>query len=408
MREAIIDTGAITANVRRLKTVAGVPEFIAVVKADGYGHGALRSARAAIDGGATRVATADLEEAMALVRQGIREVPVLAWSHRPGPTLSVAAAHGIEIGVGSNEQLEAAAAAAGAGRPTRIHIQLETGPGRGGASLEDWPTLFTRARRLHESGRIDVVGLFSHLSGASRQDDLGQVRAFDQGVDIANLARLDPPLLHLAATSAAIWLPEARFNAVRVGLGIYGLSPTRDESSAPIGLRPAMTLRAPVVAVRRVGAHHGVSYDHTYRTSRSTTLALVPLGYADGIPRSASYEGAVTLHGRRYPLAGRIAMDQLVIDVGDDAVRVGDVVTVFGDPARGAVSADEWARAAGTINYEIVTRIGARVTRRSIGALQDPARGRNRVTRPLAPSGTRRRGGPAVISAFPARPPGWS
>lgn len=363
MREAVIDTAAITENVRHLKQIAGTSEFIAVVKADGYGHGALRAARAAIDGGATRIGTADLDEALSLANAGLREVPLVAWLHWRGSRFEDAAAAGIELGIGSHEQLEAAAGVAREGRPTGIHLKLETGLGRGGAAPADWPALFARAAELEQGGRVRVTGLFSHLSGASREDDLAQVAAFERAIDLARHARLDPPLRHLAATAATITLPEARFTAVRVGLGIYGLSPFAQTSSADLGLRPAMTLRAPVVAVRRVEAGHGVSYDYTYRTPKATTLALVPLGYADGIPRHASGRASVAIHGVRHPVVGRIAMDQFVVDVGDAAVRVGDVVTVFGDPAGGVPSAAEWADAAGTIDYEIVARIGGRVVR---------------------------------------------
>ncbi|MBS1905273.1 MAG: alanine racemase [Actinobacteria bacterium] len=365
-REALIDAAAITANVRHLREVAGTAEFIAVVKADGYGHGAPVAARAAIAGGATRIGTADLDEALALARAGIDEVPLLAWLHTPGRCFEEAAAAGVEIGIGSWEQLEAAGAAGRDGRPVGVHLKLETGLGRGGAAPADWPALFARASALEDAGRVRVVGVFSHLSGTSREDDLAQVGAFERGIEMARRARLDPPLRHLAATAAAVSLPEARFTAVRVGLGIYGLSPFAGVSSVDLGLRPAMTLRAPVAAVRRVEAGQGVSYGYDHRTTGATTLALVPLGYADGIPRHASGRAPVLLGGHRYTIAGRVAMDQFVIDVGDRPVRAGDLVTVFGDPVSGAPSAEEWADAADTINYEIVTRIGARVARRAL------------------------------------------
>ena len=363
MREALIDTQAITDNVRHLKHLAGVPEFIAVVKADGYGHGAVRAAQAAVRGGATRIGVADIQEALSLVRAGVCDVPVLAWLHQPEQRFEDAVRAGIEIGVSSHPQLEAAATAAGDGSRARVHIKLETGLGRGGASPADWPSLFTRAREHQVAGRIQVVGLFSHLSGASRHDDLAQVEQFEQGIDIALLTQLDPPLLHLAATAATISLPEARFNTVRVGIGIYGLSPFSDRSSHDLGLRPAMTLRAPVAAVRRVQAGQGVSYDYTYRAPKETTLALIPLGYADGIPRQASGVGRVAINGHSYRTAGRIAMDQFVIDIGDNPVEVGDIATIFGDAREGVPSVDDWAAAANTINYDILVKIGARVTR---------------------------------------------
>ncbi len=370
MREALIDTAAIAANVRHLKEVAGTPEFIAVVKADGYGHGAARAARAAIAGGATRIGVADVAEALALRAAGVVEVPLLCWLHDPAETFADPVAAGIELGMTRSDQLETAALAADSGGagPAVVHLKLETGLGRGGCAPGEWADLFATARRLEEAGRLRVVGVFSHLSGASREDDLAQVELFRSGVEQARAVGLDPELVHLAATAGTIALPEARFTAVRVGLGIYGLSPFADRTSADLGLRPAMTLRAPVVTVRRVALGQGVSYDYTYRTTCDTTLALIPLGYADGVSRHASGAGPVTLNGRQYRIAGRVAMDQIVVDVGDDPVAVGDVATLFGDPTAdpSVASAAEWAEAAGTIDYEIVTRIGARVARREV------------------------------------------
>lgn len=179
---------------------------------------------------------------------------------------------------------------------------------------------------------------------------------------------LAPPLRHLAATHAAIALPETRLGCVRLGIGMYGLSPFEDRTSADLGLRPAMTLRAAVAAVRRVDAGHGVSYGYQHRTERETTLALVPLGYADGVPRAASGRGPVAIGGRTFRVAGRIAMDQFVVDVGDHPVAVGDEAVLFGDPTLGAPAVEEWAQAADTINYEIVTRIGPRVPRRQVSS----------------------------------------
>jgi alanine racemase len=213
-----------------------------------------------------------------------------------------------------------------------------------------------------------VIGLFSHLSNASDDDDRAALRRFEDSVRAAASDGLAPPLRHIAATHAAINLPEARLGCVRIGIGLYGLSPFPGRSSADLGLRPAMTLRGAVAAVRRVPAGQGVSYGYDYRTTRETTLALVPLGYADGVPWQASDAGPVTIGGTRFRVAGRIAMDQFVVDVGDHPVAVGDEAVLFGDPTLGVPAADEWADAAGTINYEIVTRIGPRVPRRQVSA----------------------------------------
>ncbi|KRA26140.1 alanine racemase [Microbacterium sp. Root61] len=366
MREATIDVGAISANVRHLRRLTE-SEVIAVVKADGYGHGAVRSAVAALEGGATRIGVADVTEALALRRGGI-SAPVIAWLHAPGASFAEAASANIELGISTFDQLLSAAAAASVDRPVGVHLKLETGLARNGIAPEDYRVVFAEAARLERIGKLRVVGLFSHLSNASIEDDREQLRLFHDGVSVAASAGLAPPLRHIAATYAAIDLPEARLGCVRLGIGMYGLSPFADRSSADLGLRPAMTLRAAVSAVRRVPAGHGVSYGYDYRTPRETTLALVPLGYADGVPRQASGAGPVAINGQRFRVAGRIAMDQFVVDVGDHPVAVGDEAVLFGDPTLGAPAATDWADAAGTINYEIVTRIGPRVVRRQVSA----------------------------------------
>ncbi len=364
LREAAIDVDAIAANVRHLRRLTD-SEVIAVVKADGYGHGAARAAAAALEGGASRLGVADIGEALQLRRAGVT-APVVAWLHAPGASFAEAASVGVELGISSFDQLLAAAAAASVDRPVGVHLKLETGLGRNGIAPEDWAVVFAEAARLERIGKLRVDGIFSHLSNTSADDDRAALRVFDGGLVAAASAGLAPPLRHIAASHAAIALPEARLGCVRLGIAIYGLSPFAERTSADLGLRPAMTLRAPVAAVRRVPAGHGVSYGYTHRTERETTLALVPLGYGDGVPRQASGRGPVVIAGRRFTVAGRIAMDQFVVDVGDHPVAVGDEVVLFGDPTLGAPAAKEWADAAGTIDYEIVTRIGPRVPRREV------------------------------------------
>ncbi len=202
--------------------------------------------------------------------------------------------------------------------------------------------VFSEAARLERIGRLRVVGLFSHLSNTSLDDDRAALAKFEEGVILAASAGLRPPLRHIAATNAAIALPEARLGCVRIGIGLYGVSPFDDRTPADLGLRPAMTLRGAVAAVRRVPAGTGVSYGYDYRTPVDTTLALVPLGYADGVPRQASGRGPVVIGGRRFTVAGRIAMDQFVVDVGDHPVSIGDEVVLFGDPTLGVPSARDW------------------------------------------------------------------
>lgn len=362
MREAAIDTGAITANVRHLRRSTDA-DVIAVVKADGYGHGAVRTARAALAGGASRLGVADIPEALALRAAGI-EAPLLAWLHAPGASFGDAVAAGVELGVSDLAQLRAAASAG----PATVHLKVETGLGRNGIAPGAWAALFAEAAEMERDGRIEVTGLFSHLSNTTPNDDRRALGRFCDAIGLAATHGLRPPVRHLAASHAAIDLPEARFDAVRIGIALYGLSPFSDRTSHDLGLRPAMTLRAAVAAVRRVPAGQGVSYGYAHRTTAETTLALVPLGYADGIPRNASGRGPVRIAGRTFRVAGRIAMDQFVVDVGDHPVAVGDEVVLFGDPAVGAPAAEGWADAADTINYEIVTRIGPRVPRREVTA----------------------------------------
>lgn len=362
MREALVDTDAIAANVRHLRRLTGT-EVIAVVKADGYGHGAVRTARAALVGGADRLGVADLGEAVALRHAGI-DAPVVAWLHAPGASFAEAASLGIELGISSVAQLRQAEAAASGDRPVGVHLKLETGLGRNGIAPADYGVVFAEAARLERIGRLRVVGVFSHLSNTTEADDRAALAAFEDGVRAARALGVTPRLRHLAASHAAIALPEARLDCVRIGIAMYGLSPFAGRTSAELGLRPAMTLRAAVAAVRRVPAGHGVSYGYVHRTATETTLALVPLGYADGVPRNASGGAAVRIGGRTFPVAGRIAMDQFVVDVGDTPVAVGDEAVLFGDPLLGVPPVEAWADAAGTINYEIVTRIGPRVPRR--------------------------------------------
>ncbi|MEV4773929.1 alanine racemase [Microbacterium sp. LWH12-1.2] len=362
-REATIDLDAIADNTRHFRRLTGV-EVIAVVKANAYGHGAAAAAVAALAAGATRIGVAQIPEALELRRQGVH-APIIAWLHAPGERFEQAAAERIEVGISSFDQLEAAAAAAHVDEPVAVHLKLETGLSRNGIAPADWGRVLAEAARLERIGRLRIVGIFSHLSNTSLDDDRAALEKFEEGVAAAAAFGIRPELRHIAATAAAIDHPEMRLDAVRIGIGIYGLSPFEDRTSAELGLRPAMTLRGAVAAVRRVPAGTGVSYGYAHRTTRDTTLALIPFGYADGIPRQASGKAHVAISGRRFANVGRIAMDQFVVDVGDTAISVGDEVVLFGDPTLGVPSAAEWADAADTINYEIVTRIGPRVPRRT-------------------------------------------
>lgn len=356
MREALIDLSAIRENVAALRASVDNHPAMVVVKANAYGHGAVPTARAALDAGAAWLGVVDLDEALELRTAGITS-PLLAWIHDPAADFDAGVAHGIDLGVNYAEQLERVAAASG--RPV-VQFKVDTGLGRNGIAPSEWERVFARAAELERLGRIRVRGLFSHLAGAGRAGDEKQLESFESALGIARAAGLTPDLVHLTATAGSLDLPQARFDLVRLGIGAYGVSP----DDRAVNLRPAMQLSASIVSVKRVPAGSGVSYGYTYVTAGETTLALVPLGYADGVPRHASNAGPVSINGVTYRVSGRVAMDQIVVDVGDAPVKVGDRAILFGDPATGVPSADDWAAAAGTINYEIVTRIGHRVTRR--------------------------------------------
>lgn len=364
-RTASIDLDAVSANVRHLSALVGTPDLLAVVKADAYGHGAVPVARAALAGGATWLGTADLDEALAVRAAGI-DAPLLCWLHGPDTDFGAAIDANIDVAVSSLAQLHAVAGAArDRGVRANVQVKLDTGLSRNGVAPADVAAFVAEAATL--TADISVRGIMSHLSNTSDEDDRAQIAVFRAGIAAFAAAGITPSLLHIAATGAAIALPESRFSMVRIGIGLAGLSPFGTGTSAELGLRPTMTLSATVVAVREVPAGTGVSYGFTYRADRPTRLALIPLGYADGIPRQASGRGPVSIAGKTYRVAGRIAMDQFLIDVGDDPVAVGDTAVLFGDPATGVPDARDWADAADTINYEIVTRIGARATRSYLG-----------------------------------------
>ncbi|HSP75880.1 MAG TPA: alanine racemase [Cryobacterium sp.] len=374
-RQAVVDLGAIHDNVVHLGRMAGTPHLMAVVKANAYGHGAVPVARTALAAGADWLGVADIDEALELRAAGI-DAPLLAWLHDPDADFAAALARNISLGLSSVRQLRQVAESADAlGLVADVHLKLDTGLNRNGVPEEDWAATFALAAQLEQAGRLTVTGIFSHLSNASPADDTEAVECFERGVALAGAAGLTPELIHLASTAAALRLPAARFTMVRVGIGIYGLSPFADQTSHELGLTPAMTLRGRVAAVRRVAAGAGVSYDYLWRAPVDGYLALVPLGYADGVPRQATGTARVDINGHPHPLVGRIAMDQFVVSVGQESVAVGDDVVLFGDPETGVPSATDWADAAGTINYEIVTRIGGRVPRSYRGGVGDPAVG---------------------------------
>jgi len=370
---ARVDLSAVRDNVAALcERAAGGAQLMAVVKADGYGHGLLPSARAAVAGGAGWLGVAFLEEALAL-RDGAIAVPVLAWLATPGEDLCPAVAAGIDLGISSEPQLAAAAQAAHrAGRTARLHLKADTGLSRGGATSGDWPGLCEAAAKAEADGSVRVVGLWSHFAfadgGADHPVNGRQAAVFAEALEVATRAGLQPDVRHLANSAATLTAPATHYDLVRPGLAVYGLSPVPDQGGPEqFGLRPAMTLASTVALTKRVPAGSGVSYLHRYVTDRETTLALVPLGYADGVPRAATNAAQVLLGGRRRTIAGTVCMDQFMLDIGADEVAAGDEVLLFGPGDDGEPTAQEWARLLGTISYEIVTRIGVRVPRSYTG-----------------------------------------
>ncbi|MCD4534107.1 alanine racemase [Nocardioides sp. cx-169] len=351
-----VDLGAVAANTR-LFAERTDGALMAVVKADGFGHGALDVARTALANGASWLGVTSIDEALPLRDAGLR-VPVLSWLNPVDADFGRAIASGIDLAVPCRDHLDAITRA---GLGARVHLQLDTGMARDGAPPSDWGALCRAARHAERLGRVSVVGVMGHLGCADvpghPANAAGRVR-FAWGVEMARAAGLRPPLRHLAATAATLTDPLSHHTLSRVGAGLVGIDP-----SGSTRLAPAMTLTAPVVAVRRVRAGTPVGYGHDWTAPRATNLALLPLGYADGLPRATGGRAEVQLRGRRCPVVGRVSMDQVVVDVGSDVVAVGESATVFGTGHGGEPTVAEWAAWADTIEHEIVTGIGARVAR---------------------------------------------
>lgn len=369
--QATIDLAALRSNVAALRARAPRSGLMAVVKADAYGHGMVPSARAALEAGAAWLGVATPEEALALRAAGIT-APVLCWLWTPNGPWRDAVEAGLDVTVSGLWALRAAASAAeAAGRTARVQLKADTGLGRNGAQPGDWADLVTAARAAEDAGLVKVTGLWSHFACADEPGhpaNAAQLAVFRAALDTAERAGLRPEVRHMANSPATLTLPEAHFDLVRTGVAMYGISPVPQVGGPEeFGLRPVMTLSARLASVKRVPGGHGVSYGHHYTTPGDTTLALVPLGYADGVPRHASGTGPVLVAGKWRTAAGRVAMDQFVVDLGGDRAEAGDEAVLFGPGDRGEPTAEDWARAAGTIAYEIVTRIGSRVPRVYVG-----------------------------------------
>ncbi|MFH9659288.1 alanine racemase [Streptomyces sp. NPDC017248] len=365
---AEIDLGALRANVETLRARAKDAAVMAVVKSDAYGHGAVACAREAVAAGATWLGTATAEEALALRAAGLSG-RVLCWLWVPGGPWRQAIEADIDVSLSAMWALrEVTAAARAAGRPARVQLKADTGLGRNGCQPgADWAELVAAALRAEAEGLVRITGLWSHFACADEPGHpsiAAQLTRFREMVAYAEQRGVRPEVRHIANSPAALTLPESHFDLVRAGIAVYGVSPSPELGTpADFGLRPVMTLSAALALVKRVPGGHGVSYGHHYVTPGETTLGLVPVGYADGIPRHASGSGPVLVDGKWRTVAGRVAMDQFVVDLGGDEPPVGTEAVLFGPGDRGEPTAEDWAQACGTIAYEIVTRIGSRVPR---------------------------------------------
>jgi len=381
--EALIDLSAIKDNTSALVQHVGGAQVMAVVKSDGYGHGMIQSATAAVAGGASWLGVARIDAGVALRQAGIT-VPVLCLLGAEGAQHERAVSNDIDLSAGSVALVEQIAAAAGRqGRQARLHLKADTGMSRGGATAAQWPAVVSAALAAEAAGHARIVGIWSHFACADMPGHpsiAAQLTAFRSAIEQAERAGARPQLRHLANTPATLTLPETWFDLVRPGGAIVGLSTL--PGGAPGWLRPAMTVQARIVQVKRVAAGVGVSYGHRYVTSAESTLGLVPLGYHEGIPRQASNTGEVFIRGRRWTISGTVCMNQVVVDLGDEPAQPGDVAVFFGPGDSGEPTAQEWADALGTLSYDIVTRISADIPRSYSGVTsgQDPAQGSSVMT----------------------------
>ena len=392
---AAVDLAAIRHNLGVLRAAAPGALQLATVKANAYGHGLLPVARAALDGGADWLGVAQLAEAFTL-RRGLdeagvtrAEAPILAWISTSSSDFAAAIEADIDLSVSWTWVLaDICAAARQVGRPARVHVKIDTGMSRAGSTLADLPALASALRMAADDGLVDVVGAWSHMSRADDPSEAGNastashVRIFEEGLAILADAGITPRIRHLSATSGILWHPEAHYDMVRAGIGLYGLSPDPAvATSEQLGLIPALELRAPLTSVKVIEEGTPASYGGTWVAPTRRWIGLVPLGYGDGILRAVSNKVRVVVHTAsgpfNAPLIGRVCMDQFMVDLGPaegspgtptarsgQAPAIpGDIATLFGSGIGGEALADDWAQAAGTINYEIVTHLGAHIPR---------------------------------------------
>jgi alanine racemase len=362
--EAIVDLTSIRANVAALAKHAGSAAVMAVVKSDGYGHGLIPTASAALAGGATWLGVGHVGEAVALRKAGV-SVPVLCLLAAPDADHKAAIELGVDLSAGTASLVrQVDAAALRAGRTARLHLKADTGMSRGGATSRDWPELLAAALAEQAEGRCEVVGLWSHLACADIPGHPSvdrQLEAFTEALDQAHRLGVRPLVRHLANTPALLTRPDTWFDLVRPGGGVTGLCTL--PGGPPGWLRPAMTVRTHLVQAKRVPSGTGVSYGHRYVTTGPSTLGLIPLGYNEGIPRSGRNTAQVFIRGTRMTIAGTVCMNQCVVDAHDVPVEAGDEVILFGPGDHGEPTAQEWADLLDTLSYDIVTRFTGKIPR---------------------------------------------
>jgi alanine racemase len=367
LRGAYIDLAAIRDNVKVLCDLARNSEVMAVVKADAYGHGLIPVSKAARQGGATWLGTALLEEAIELRKSGDKG-RILTWLGSNQDRWQECVELGIDISVSSIENVSAIISAAKVtGKTAQVHIKVDTGLGRNGVMPNDLADLTNLLEEAKASGLVEVVAVWTHFALADAPSSptiAKQLEVLDESFKYVESRGFKNLMKHAANSAATLTAPNAHFDLVRPGIAVYGITPGGEVGKASeFGLRPAMTLKAQAVVVKKVPAGHGISYGAEYVTKTDTRVALIPLGYADGIPRIAGNKGPVMAHGKKFSVAGRVCMDQFVIDIGDLDFSTGDEVVLFGDPAKNEPDVEEWAKASQSIGYEIVTRLGPRVPR---------------------------------------------
>jgi alanine racemase len=365
---AEIDLGAVRRNVARIgEKLNQNTQFMAVVKANGYGHGDVAVARAALDAGATWLGVILVDEGLRLREAGI-EAPILLLHEAPVERVDEALANELTPCLFSEKGLWALGEAADrAHRPVRAHLKIDTGMNRLGVPMDHVEDF---ARALTKEPRVEIEAIYTHFAFADDPKNKfirAQLSRFNDATEALKQLGIEPAFRHMANSAAALTLPEAHFDMARVGIAMYGLSPG-PKLDGIVELDPVMTLKARTAMVKRVPAGEGVSYGLRYKLERPGTIVSIPLGYADGWPRALGSgnrgsKAAVLIGGKRYPAVGTVCMDAFMVDMGNDSCEVGDEVVLIGSQGKERITADDLARALGTINYEVVTRISSRIPR---------------------------------------------